>query len=137
MGTECQCCCVETDDIQRCARGHAVCTACKRKMGRADCLYCSPCVKEEDGGGATNVRVARGAEPTCVAQCGECVVALLRWAFYLFGTVYVGKVCVWLYVITQDREVSWLEWDHFHHIFRELFIGALGLLVLAGCCIRR
>ena len=61
---------------------------------------------------------------------------LLRGVMCFFTLVYAGKIFVWLYVVTQDSEVTWLSWDSFWHAPRELLIGVLGLTILAGCCVR-
>lgn len=138
--TECMCCCALVSAVVVCANGHAVCTACRHKMNRQTCLYCTPLQDtKEEVVAVVSRRRRRPAQMqpwrcTCIRECAWCA---LRAAACFFVTVYAGKVGVWLYVVTQDRKVSWLAWDKFWKTPLELCIGVLVLLCLAGCCIRR
>ena len=41
---ECQCCCQQTSIISsaRCSKNHVICSTCKTRLNRKDCLFCQP-----------------------------------------------------------------------------------------------
>ena len=132
---ECLCCCceVEVDVILVCAKGHHVCAACQRKTRAQACFYCMPLpIVEVEIQPPSQIESRERCEP-CVR---ETVVYLLHAVSCFFILVYAGKIFVWFYSITQDREVEWLSWGSFWHAPAEFLIGLLGLTVFAGCCVR-
>ena len=139
---ECLCCCEQcyVDMMRVCAKSHHVCSACQRKTRLQACIYCMPFPNVHQD---THIQPSSTTETTRENEgesCGPCVcdvvVCLWRMVSCFFILVYAGKIFVWLYTVTQDREVGWLSWDSFWHAPRELMIGFFGLMVLAGCCVR-
>ena len=41
---ECQCCCQRTSIVSssRCSKNHVICSTCKTRLNRKDCLFCQP-----------------------------------------------------------------------------------------------
>ena len=101
-------------------------------MGRADCLFCSPHRSLEPRRPARER--ARGGQPVLCEALG-CLWWCVRPASIFFGCVYIGKCGLHLYLwCNPDQEIEWLDWRSLRHSVGEALIGAILVLVCAGCC---
>jgi hypothetical protein len=154
-GMECACCCQvrNQERLRPCSKGHVVCADCKRRANRSDCLYCAPlnpttAAPQRNAPRSTPPRAAprstpprassrRGGRSRCIAACERVqsgVQVLLTAALSFVVAVYAGKVYVWLYMRTQDKEVAWFAWGSFRHCIQESLLGFFGSALLLGCC---
>ena len=126
---ECQCCYYEVlpAQLSRCSKGHAVCAPCQARLGRSDCLFCVP--------HAAPHLPAPVAPVAPVACCEACLRVLVVGAAFVV-TVYAGKVYVWFYLVTQDKQCAWFAWGSFRHCLVDFLVGLFGTAILVGCCLK-
>jgi len=139
---ECACCCQELPRAQlsRCSKGHVMCATCTRRLNRSDCLFCVPHAVTQEraapprrGWRALSLRTgAPAVRPHCAACCRSVLAAVLAFV----SAVYAGKVYLWLYMVTQDKQLDWFAWDSFRHCTGEFLLGLFGTAVLVGCCVK-
>ena len=106
-----------------CNNDHAVCTACARRLGRADCIICRPFAPVAPAGGA---HVCRDVAVGVLAM----VLAALQLAAACLAAVYAGKVCLWLYTRVSPQTDAWVGWAGFQYCVWEAFLGMLVLGIL-------
>ena len=124
---DCVCCCeaYNTSEVRVCDNDHAVCTACARRLGRADCIICLPFAPAAPA-------------PACGAHVGRdvavgvlsIVLASLQLAAAFLAAVYAGKVCLWLYTLVSPQTDAWFGWARFQYCLWEALIGMLVLGIL-------
>ena len=147
-------CCLDTmrsgTPHRTCPKGHTTCAACALRLKRTDdCLLCNPLSACPRSPPSEERRLALPPTPplpplTLGRRCREYVLRQLRiaahavWmlvklAFSVMASGYMGKLCIWMYVqISYDDYPAWFGWDNFRYFLLEAIGGALVALMLMG-----
>ena len=139
-GRECQCCFQEKPHLIICEKQHVVCSDCRKRLGRTDCLFCQPHRR------SVRIHISEEEPPTTDTSRNTasrplhdiCLITyyLAKAVAIFMGFVYLGKVLICLYFATNPhRDRSWFGWDNFRYVIAEAILGIVALGILAGCCL--